>query len=189
MKKMTERYDMGIFLPDEMEVRRALQKVCDKCEIYPFQIRNSKNKGFVVSFIRDPKIPQYKFADMMMNWVNSMKMELSLTTIIMQKRQGSVDTDELPQEIKQISSDIETKSSNSDEALLKKLDEDMDYFNSFTGKQILEADYDTREGRAADRAALQHKRNASRYHLMSSDATEHKLYVEGQLAFDLNKYL
>lgn len=184
MRKLTERYDLVIPCTDENDVKNSLQKACEKNDTYPIKICKN-NGGFVVSFLRNPAIPQYLYISKISSIINAVKMELAITTIVCQKKQGYVNTDHIPKEKKSLVKETATEASESAAAMIKKLNEDNNDFNIFTNKQILEADYDTREGREADRHAIRTLRNKSKLHVFVSESAS----LEGQLAFDLSKYL
>lgn len=180
----TERYDLAIPLVEGYDFKAALQKACDENDEYPIRISSNKN-GYVVSFLRNPKCPRFQYMNSMQNVINTLKLELALTTIIMQKKIGNICEKTLSslderkiKEIKKTKDIIESNKESSE--LSKKLEEDSEYFNSFTNKQILTSDYDTKDGRMADRHALKVLKQKGKFFVLSDET--------GQLSFDMTRY-
>lgn len=153
--KTTEIMTLAIYHNFKSDVKAALQKICDKNNTYPFEMTSSKD-GVLVKFARKEGVPSYKFNDIMYNMTNELKYELEITTVLMQRSTGKA-VEEIPEEIKDFLSENESASED-DKKLLKKVEEDMEYFDSFAKKQILEADYDTRISREAQAKALSKQR-------------------------------
>ena len=188
MTKRTERYDLAIGSTDESNVKKTLQEACDINDTYPVSIRKSNN-GFVVSFLRPFSKPGYLYQNIMASIANKLKHDLTISTVIIQRKMGMIDENNIPLTITKISKSKEVKiSSKEDNVLLQKYEEDSDYFNSFLGKQILEGDYDTSEGRKADKHTLKMMRaNKRMNNLISESKEESKKVIKGQYTLNLEK--
>lgn len=172
----TEKFDLVIPEANELFLKKELQKICNSKDIYPFRITKVKT-GMVVSFLRPSNIPLYLFSGYMFDMINDIKRSLSISTILQKKTLVSVDENNLPKLIKEITES--SKSSESDEKMSKNLEEDMPFFDSFVNKQILESDYDTSDGRIADKKASKVKKMINKLIIPENEF--------GQIAFNINK--
>lgn len=188
LQKRTERFDLAIGSTDESNIKKTLQLACDTNETYPISIRKNSG-GFIVSFLRHPNVPAYLYQNVIMNIANKLKHDLTISTVIIQKKQGIIDDENLPSEITTISATKEVQAADEeDAALIKKYAEDEDYFNSFLGKQILEGDYDTFDGKKADKRTLKIMRTNRRLSNLISESQEvGKKIVKGQYTLNLEK--
>lgn len=179
MQKRTEKYDLAIPETNDTLVKKELQKICDTRNLYPYRIAKVKN-GMVISFIRNIATPQYLFSGQLFDLINDLKMALSVATIIQKKTLVTIEETNMPKEIIAIKKEERIESDEKDSEFLKKLEEDLPYFDSFVGKQILESDYDSQEGRAADKRAIKIKKISGKLIIPENEF--------GQIAFNMNKY-
>lgn len=190
--RLTERYDLSIPYITNYDTRKALQKVCEEVNIWPFRIADGK-KGTVVSIIRNPSVPQYKFTEPLTSLVTRLKMELAITTIIMVRKPCKVDINKIPAEIHEIYKAEKKEYSKGELTMLKNLEEDLEGFDSHVIKQIEDADYDTREVKLANANAIKWKRFDKKCPTKQEEATYYnngrQKTCEGQIALDLSKLM
>ena len=155
--RLTERYDLSIPPNADGDVKKTLQNACEKYDIWPFRIVKGK-KGTAVSLLRNPQYPQYKYTDVMMSFVNHLKLEFAITTIIMVRTPVKVDTTKLPKEIHEIAKENRAEYSEAEGEMLKNLEEDLAAFDSHVVSQTEDSDYDSREAREANKRAIKRKR-------------------------------
>ena len=191
--KLTERYDLSIPATAEGDVKKSLQTACDKYDIWPFRVVKGK-KGTAVSLLRNPATPQYKYTAALTDFINYLKLDLSITTIVMVRVPCKVNLDKLPEEIHEICQEKTEDYSKSEKQMLKNLEEDIGGFNSHVIQQIEEADYDTPAGREANMHAIRRQRFEKRCPVVQE--TEPVYYnngrqktCEGQMTFDIGRLL
>jgi len=142
----------------EDKLKKTLQEQCDKMDLYPSKVVKNA-KGFTITFFKPDACPSYKFMDNIFAVVNSLKMALNTSTVMIQN--GFVNVTGSISVIKNIMEAVSEKVSEKD-SLIKRLSEDIEMFNSHAKAQILDSDYDTREGRSADIHAIRHERAAKK---------------------------
>ncbi len=164
-KKMTDRYDLSIPCEDVSMAKECLQRQCDAYKAYPFKVSSTKS-GIAVAFIRNPnEMAQWKYQDIIMNIIKQLKIELRITTIMMRRKQGTINMMSFPASITQIAKLPNQEASEDDIKQLKKLEEDASEFMTNLLMQLDEgSDYDdkaniealkkiARENRAAAKKA------------------------------------
>jgi len=149
----TERYDLSILVTDEGNLNKILDESCRANNAWPFRISRGK-KGFVVSFLKHPDEPTWRYSNVIMEIVNDIKMRFALFTVMMVKNKVTIDINKLPKEIRDFKSVDAEKTDENECSLLKRLAEDDDFFKSHTKKQLEESDYDTARGKEVARHAI-----------------------------------
>lgn len=191
--KLTERYDLSIPANAEGNVREVLQKACDKFDIWPFRVAKGK-KGTAVALLRNPNRPAYLYTESLTHFINHLKMEFCVTTIVMRRTPCRVNMAALPPEMHEICEKREVTTNTSEELMLKNLEEDIGQFNSHCIQQLEEADYDTKEVREANLHAIKRQRYAKKCPLTQQETPTYysngrQKTMEGQMTFDLEKLM
>ena len=187
-----EYYDIVIPITgiEGMDIGKALQSVCDKMVLYPSKVAVN-SMGMVASFFRKPTEIGFQYWKKIENIVINLKKQLSIMTILIQKKSVFVEKDAFPLEIKCISERISKASISQKEALIKMSQDRSDFESHYKGGKGL-ADYDDQRMKQAEKAALKRRRKKKKLETIIVEEPFNKKkkgskYMEGQLVFDVAK--